>query len=1645
MSSGLVLFDFDRDGWLDVFFANGTSWPGRPGAPTFSALYRNDRDGTFTDVTKAAGLAVPMFAIGTAAADYDNDGWKDLYVTAIGGNRLFRNLGNGTFADVTAKAGTRGPGTFGTSAMFFDYDRDGHLDIVIANYVTWTIDKDLFCTLDGKTKSYCTPESYKGESPTLFRNRGDGTFEDATRKAGLWDPTSKALGVALIDHDEDGWPDFVLANDTQPNKLYRNNHDGTFTDVGTTAGIAFGETGVARAGMGIDSADYSDVGRASLLVANFSNEMIGLYHNEGNGLYVDEAPASTVGRASMLTLAFGIFFFDYDLDGRLDIFAGNGHVADDIAAVQPSVTHAQAPHVFRNTGNRHFEPVAARLGPALRKPIVARGIAHGDLDNDGDLDVVVSTNNGPAVVFRNDGGNRNRFLRVRTTGTKSNRDGIGAKVTITLADGSRQWRLVRTGSSYCSQSDVAVTFGLGGHAAGRVDRGRLAERAGGPHGAGGREPGGVRRGGPRSRLLEAPSPQGVSPGTLSPGRRPDENGGMSLRRAALLLCLVLVAAGAAPRPSARAQAPASPAAGPSAAREAAWRENNLGVALLEQFRFADAVLAFGRALEKDPALLAARINLAIAHLYVPDIPAAKQAAEEALKAAPDAPQPNYILALIARSEGRAEDAVPYVRKVLAADPKDLGANVTLGQVHLQMRQFEEAAAAFRVALAAEPYNVSAAYNLGVALTRAGKREEGQEAMARFQKLRDSAYKSALGSNYLEQGKYAEALASTGAEPEAVDPKAPAVSFVEKGEALPGAATLVLADLDADGVLDAVAAGKGGLRLLRGGAQGFADVTEKAGVAGVAASAAVAGDYDNDGLPDLLVAGPGGVSLRHNEGGLRFAEEKAPLPAFPHPVAAAAFVDIDHDGDLDVFVSAAAADGKALLLQNNGDRTFADITATAQLAVAGGAVAVVPTDFDNRRDVDLFVLKRDRPALFKNVRDGSFKDLAAELGLLAPGPFRCAAAGDVNKDGYTDFFLGAEAESSLALSDGRGAFRVAPAPKAAAGALAAQLLDADNDGLLDLLVVTARGERLLRNLGGTWADVSATAFAAPAKGQAAEAAALAAADLDADGDTDALVATPAALRRLVNEGGNRNRSFAVQLVGRVSSKGGVGAKVEIRAGSLRQKIETSAAVPMAAPADVVFGLGERKAPDAVRIIWVSGIVQTETETGAVEAAGPPAGSRRERARPQAFLLPLPLRVERGALLVPDRLSRRAGRWATTSRPAFGATPTRSSTCASPGCPRAARRALRAARHERARGGPVPGPPAARRRRPPGRGPRLPRRGHDVAAEAVPPGGGPRPADSPGDRPPRARRDRPAGEGRPGLRGGPADRADPRVREGARAHPRPLRPPAVAHGPPPDRVDRLRVLERQRRRPPGRPGDEGAPAGGGARGRHVGDGGRAGGDPRGPAADRRRRPRRDPGPVAARPRGDDDARVLGRGLGRRACAGGGPRARGARPRPGRPRRAGLLGRGDRRRAPRLRLRPRLVALPLEDDARPLHARGRREAASRRGGRRLRRLEARGRGGPRASIRPRCRRSRAGRARTFLLHGVGWSKEMDINSASPDIVLPLPYHGMKAYPYADADAPPAARRAAEQAEAWNTRLVVRPIVPIELHAAAAPAPAR
>jgi hypothetical protein len=459
LGAGCAFLDYNNDGRADILLVNGKNWTPGGGQRSYPALYRNNPDGSFTDVTVGAGLGVEMYGMGVAVGDYDNDGYQDAYITALEGDRLFHNERNGTFREVTKAAGIDNAG-FGTSAAWFDYDRDGKLDLFVANYVQWSVKGDLWCSLDGQTKSYCTPESYKGLASKLYRNLGGGKFQDVSQKAGVADPTGKALGVAVLDFDGDGWLDLFVANDTQPNKLYRNNRNGTFTETGVSSGVAFGEDGVARGAMGADAADYDRSGRPHLLVGNFSNQMLALYHNEGNGLFVDDAPASAVGRASLLYLAFGVFFFDYDLDGLPDIFAANGHIEDEISRVQPKVQYRQPPLVFRNLGGKKFEPVTAKLGAALGRPIVARGAAYADYDGDGDLDVLVSTNGGPAYLYRNDGGNENRWLRVKTVGTKSNRDGIGAVVRVKSASGS-QWQMVRSGSSYCSQSELVLTFGLG--------------------------------------------------------------------------------------------------------------------------------------------------------------------------------------------------------------------------------------------------------------------------------------------------------------------------------------------------------------------------------------------------------------------------------------------------------------------------------------------------------------------------------------------------------------------------------------------------------------------------------------------------------------------------------------------------------------------------------------------------------------------------------------------------------------------------------------------------------------------------------------------------------------------------------------------------------------------------------------------------------------------------------------------------------------------------------------------------------------------------------------------------------------------------------------------------------------------------------
>ena len=459
LGAGTVMLDVDGDSWQDLLFVNSTDLPLTDKSETTAALYRNNGNGTFTNITANSGLNIPIYGIGGTAADYNNDGHTDIYLTAVGPNHLFRGQGDGTFVDVTTEAGV-GDDRFSTSALWFDYDNDGAVDLFVGNYVDWNIDNDLFCSLDGERKSYCTPESYSGQRPTLYRNLGDGTFADVTATAGLDDPSLKALGVTMFDHDNDGWIDLFVANDTEPDRLYHNQRNGTFEDIGVIAGVAFSETGIARAGMGVDAADYDRSGRPSLMIGHFSNEMIALYHNEGNSLFIDEAPRSAIGRTSLLTLAFGCFFFDYNLDGLLDIFVTNGHVADDVERVQSRVTYAQPPHLFRNRGNGEFEEVVPDPNGVLARPLVGRGAAYGDLDNDGDLDIVVTTNDGPAQIIRNDVPRTGNVLRVQLIGTTSNRDGIGARVEIKLKDEPTIWRLVKTGSSYASQSERPITFGL---------------------------------------------------------------------------------------------------------------------------------------------------------------------------------------------------------------------------------------------------------------------------------------------------------------------------------------------------------------------------------------------------------------------------------------------------------------------------------------------------------------------------------------------------------------------------------------------------------------------------------------------------------------------------------------------------------------------------------------------------------------------------------------------------------------------------------------------------------------------------------------------------------------------------------------------------------------------------------------------------------------------------------------------------------------------------------------------------------------------------------------------------------------------------------------------------------------------------------
>ena len=478
MGGGVALLDYDNDSRLDIFFTNGAliadpmpdgKIPDKSNKKFWNRLYHQNTDGTFTDVTERAGLTgmtQGYYSMGVAVGDYDNDGFEDLYVTGYGGNILYHNNGDGTFTDVTEKAGVKGGG-WSASAGFFDYDNDGKLDLFVTRYVDWTFKTNRYCgeKPPNGVRAYCHPDNYDGLTNILYHNNGDGTFSDVSEKAGVANPRGKGLGVSFADYDADRFTDVFVANDSVQSFLYHNNRNGTFSEVGLLAGVGYNEDGKTFAGMGIDFSDYDNDGLPDIVVTDLSNERYMLFRNDGSGTFRDVTNSSGIGSATLAFSGWSTHLFDYDNDGWKDLFVAQSHVMDTIERTSPNLRYLEPPLLLRNVAG-HFTRVIA--GEAFQRAWAGRGAAFGDIDNDGDIDLVVSNLGQEAYILRNDGGNRNNWIGIQTVGTKSNRDGIGARIKIVSASGMTQYFTVNTAVGYLSASDKRVIAGLGKDASAKL-------------------------------------------------------------------------------------------------------------------------------------------------------------------------------------------------------------------------------------------------------------------------------------------------------------------------------------------------------------------------------------------------------------------------------------------------------------------------------------------------------------------------------------------------------------------------------------------------------------------------------------------------------------------------------------------------------------------------------------------------------------------------------------------------------------------------------------------------------------------------------------------------------------------------------------------------------------------------------------------------------------------------------------------------------------------------------------------------------------------------------------------------------------------------------------------------------------------------
>jgi enediyne biosynthesis protein E4 len=468
MGGGAAMFDYDNDGWLDLFFVNGAKLldpmprgtsPDKSDSRYWNRLYKNNRDGTFTDVTEKAGLQGRLYGMGVATGDYDNDGNVDLLVTNFGGNILYHNNGDGTFTDVTAKAGVAGRG-WCTGGCFVDYDRDGHLDLIVSRYVDWDFSQNVYCGgHEPGYRAYCHPDQFNPITHLVFHNNGDGTFTDVSKKCGIAGSPGKGLGIAINDFDGDRWPDIFIANDSVAEQLFRNKHDGTFEEVAITAGLAYDQNGHVFAGMGADFGDYDNSGWPSVFVNALANQKYKLFKNV-KGMFEDATDSLGLGTLTISHSGWGTKWIDFDNDGRLDLFVAQGHVMDNIELTEPRLRYREPPLLLKNEGTV-FRNVSSQAGEAFSVPIAARGAAFGDLDNDGFVDVAINCNDGPALILHNLGNKENHWLTLNLVGTTSNHDGIGSKIRLVTDVGRQQTAFVSTAGSYISASDKRVHFGLG--------------------------------------------------------------------------------------------------------------------------------------------------------------------------------------------------------------------------------------------------------------------------------------------------------------------------------------------------------------------------------------------------------------------------------------------------------------------------------------------------------------------------------------------------------------------------------------------------------------------------------------------------------------------------------------------------------------------------------------------------------------------------------------------------------------------------------------------------------------------------------------------------------------------------------------------------------------------------------------------------------------------------------------------------------------------------------------------------------------------------------------------------------------------------------------------------------------------------------